>query len=129
MRTRSWVIAGFSAFCILATPVSHAKEMAAKPERPMKEPKVVTEKPAREAKVVNEKPQREPKVDLFPKYNPSADSQANKAAEMSKVRERMRQEKVKEDMRDKTHDYRLKAGKDTSVGVGKDGVNVIKTIP
>ncbi|MFN9470802.1 hypothetical protein [Acidovorax sp.] len=35
----------------------------------------------------------------------------------------------RERMRDKSHDNRVKVDKNTSVGVGRDGVNVRKTTP
>lgn len=49
--------------------------------------------------------------------------------EVTKEYERQQADKVKEDMRDKTHDNRLKIDSDTSVGVGADGVSVRKSIP
>lgn len=52
------------------------------------------------------------------------DSNYKNAKEIS---ERMQKEATKESMRDKSHDNRIPVGKDTSVGVGKDGVNIRKT--
>lgn len=48
-----------------------------------------------------------------------------------RVSERQKQEATKEQMRDKTHDNRLKVGSDTSVGVSTNppGVNVRKSTP
>lgn len=47
----------------------------------------------------------------------------------NKVSQRKEEERKREEMRDKTHDNRLKTGKDTSVGFDGDKktVNVIKT--
>jgi hypothetical protein len=43
------------------------------------------------------------------------------------VSARLAREREKERLRDKSHDNRLKVGKDTSVGAGKDGVNIRHT--
>ena len=52
------------------------------------------------------------------------DSNYKNAKEVS---ERMQKEATKESMRDKSHDNRIPVGKDKSVGVDKDGVNIRKT--
>ncbi|MFK4705969.1 hypothetical protein ABIC83_002808 [Roseateles asaccharophilus] len=45
----------------------------------------------------------------------------------NKVHQREQEAKKREEMRDKTHDGRLKTGKDTSVSADKNGVNVRTT--
>ncbi len=51
------------------------------------------------------------------------------AKEFKSVYDKMEKERVKEEMRDKTHDNRLMLGRDTSVGVGRNGVNIIHSTP
>lgn len=50
-------------------------------------------------------------------------------ANADRVSKDIADKKKAEAMRDKSHDNRIKVGKDTSVGVGADGISVKKTIP
>ena len=88
-----------------------------------KEKSEIAEKPHKEAKAVN----------LSPKDTRtySQKEQDRSAAQAAKGGEILRQEKVKEQMRDKTHDNRIPVGKGASVGVQGDppGVNIRKSIP
>ncbi|MCW5647071.1 MAG: hypothetical protein KIT23_07600 [Sphingopyxis sp.] len=50
-------------------------------------------------------------------------------AAANKEYERQERERVREQLRDKTHDNRLKVGKDSSVGVTRNGGSFIWTFP
>lgn len=89
---------------------------------------------AKEKSEKAEKPQKEAKaVNISPKDTRtySQKEQDRSAAQAAKGGEILRQEKVKEQMRDKTHDNRLPLGKGTSAGVQTDppGANIRKSIP
>jgi hypothetical protein len=47
--------------------------------------------------------------------------------EAREVAERIERERVREEMRDKSHDYRLPVGKDTSLGASQNGVDILIT--
>ncbi|WP_439568973.1 hypothetical protein [Sphingopyxis sp.] len=50
-------------------------------------------------------------------------------AEANKERDRQAKERQNEQLRDKSHDYRLMVGRDTSVGFTRNGVSVLRTTP
>lgn len=67
-------------------------------------------------------------AEFFGPSTPRAESIGERnMREAREIAERIEHERVREEMRDKSHDYRLPVGKDTSLGVGRDGVNVLIT--
>jgi competence protein ComGC len=101
---RTVVFAAISVLSFLVVP-NAAAEKAAKAEK--------AEKPAKAEKA--EKPEN---------VRVERDSK-----EVLATGERLKAEKTKEEMRDKTHDNRYKIDKNTSVGPEKNGVSIKKTIP
>jgi hypothetical protein len=69
---------------------------------------------------------REPRDrDLFPSSGPRTESQGQRnMREAREVGERVRAAELKEAMRDKSHDYRLKVGSNTSIGSDGSSINV-----
>ncbi len=65
--------------------------------------------------------------DVFASCEPANSQACKNMRDAANTHKKLEQEKNKEATRDKSHDGRLKTGKDSSVGVGTSGVNVKKT--
>ena len=116
---------------------ANAKEVTEKQgksaaDKPHKE--VATKEKVTKDAAPKDKPQKETKhVELFPKDTRTVaqkDFARNEAAVRAES-DRRQKEKTAEAMRDKTHDLRLKTGKDTSVGgsLNPPSVDIKKTFP
>ncbi|WP_017664979.1 hypothetical protein [Porphyrobacter sp. AAP82] len=67
-------------------------------------------------------------ADIFGPSAPRAESIAERnMREAPEIAARIERERVREEMRDTSHDGRLPVGKDTSLGVGRGGINVLVT--